>query len=75
MDESHQSKIQFDANKKEAENNRAFRISLRMRDDHFLLANIYENLVDRDFKLVELDIDIIIMDLRLIKKSLEDDDF
>jgi len=75
MKEPHQLKIQFDTNKKEAENNRAFRISLRMKENHLLMANIYENLVDRDFKLVERDINMVIMDLRLIKKSLEDDDF
>ena len=73
--ETHQLKIQFDSNKKEAENNRAFRISLRMRENHLLLASIYENLVDRDFRLVERDAKIIIMDLRLIIKSMEDDDF
>jgi len=60
---------------KESENNRAFRISLRMRENHILIANIYESLVDRDFKLAERDINVVIMDLRLIKKSLEDDDF
>lgn len=75
MKEQNQLKIQFDTNKKQAENNRGFRISLRMRENHILMANIYENLVDRDFKLVERDINIVIMDLRLIKKSIEDDDF
>jgi len=75
MKEQNQLKIQFDTNKKQAEHNRGFRISLRMRENHLLMANIYENLVDRDFKLVERDINIVIMDLRLIKKSIEDDDF
>lgn len=75
MKEQNQLKIQFDTNPKEAEYNRGFRISLRMRENHLLMANIYENLVDRDFKLVERDINIVIMDLRLIKKSIEDDDF
>lgn len=73
--ESHQLRLQFDRNKKEAENNRAFRISLRMRENHLLMADIYENLVDRDFKLAERDIRTVIMDLRLIIKSMEDDDF
>lgn len=67
--------IQFETNKKEAENNRAYRISLRMRENHLLLASVYENLVDRDFKLVERDIKVVIMDLRLILKSMEEDDF
>jgi hypothetical protein len=40
-----------------------------------LLANIYENLVDRDFKPAEKDIRDIIVDLRLILKSIEEDDF
>jgi len=73
--EEQQLKFQFDINKKEAENNRGFRISLRIRENHLLMANIYENLVDRDFRLVERDAKIIIMDLRLIIKSMEDDDF
>jgi len=70
-----QLKIEFEVGKKEAENNRAFRISLRMRENHLLLASIYENLVDRDFRLVERDAKVIIMDLRLIIKAIEDDDF
>lgn len=75
MENPHQLKIEFDADRKKAENNRAFRISLRMRENHNLMANIYENLVDRDFKSVERDARVVIMDLRLIIKSLEDDDF
>ncbi len=57
------------------ENARAERISFRINQHHLLLANIYENLVDRDFTPAEKDIRDLIIDLRLILKSLEDDDF
>jgi hypothetical protein len=62
-------------NKLNKENARAERISFRINQNHLLLANIYENLVDRDFKPAEKDIRDLIIDLRLILKSLEDDDF
>ena len=57
------------------ENARAERIAFRLNEQHLLLANIYENLVDRDFVPAERDIRNLIVDLRLILKSLEDDDF
>lgn len=57
------------------ENARAERIVFRINQHHLLLANIYENLVDRDFKPAEKDLRDLIIDLRLIIKSLEDDDF
>lgn len=57
------------------ENARAERISFRITQHHKLLANIYENLVDRDFIPAEKDIRDLIIDLRMILKSLEDDDF
>ena len=57
------------------ENARAERIAFRINDQHLLLANIYETLVDRDFVPAEKDIRNLIIDLRLILKSLEDDDF
>ena len=57
------------------ENARAERIAFRINEQHLLLANIYENLVDRDFVPAERDIRNLIVDLRLILKSLEDDDF
>ena len=57
------------------ENARAERISLRINEQHLLLANIYENLVDREFPYAERDIRNLIVDLRLILKSIEDDDF
>jgi hypothetical protein len=58
-----------------SENLRAERISFRINEHHLLLANIYENLVDRDFVPVEKDIRSLIIDLRLILKSTEEDDF
>lgn len=57
------------------ENKRAERIVFRINEQHLLLANVYENLVDRDFVQAEKDIRDIIIDLRLILKSIEDDDF
>lgn len=57
------------------EDERASRIAHRINVDHLMLANIYENLVDRDFKKVEKDIRDIMMDLRFILKSIPEDDF
>jgi len=57
------------------ENARAERIAFRLNENHLLLANIYENTVDRDFVCAEKDIRNLIIDLRLILKSMEDDDF
>ena len=57
------------------ENARAERIAFRINEHHLLLANLYETIVDRDFVPAERDIRNLIIDLRLILKSLEDDDF
>lgn len=57
------------------EDKRACRIAFRIDEDHLLLASIYENLVDRDFKLVEKDIRNLMIDLRFILKSIPKDDF
>ncbi len=57
------------------ENERAHRIAIRMRENHALLASIYENLVDREFDKAERDVRVVILDLKLIIKSIEDDDF
>lgn len=57
------------------ENARAERIAFRLNEQHLLIANIYENLVDREFVPAERDIRNLIVDLRLILKSIEDDDF
>jgi len=39
------------------------------------LADTYENLVDRDFAKVDRDVKFLIMELRCILKSIEEDDF
>jgi len=58
-----------------SENSRAERIIFIINEQHVLLANIYETLVDRDFVTAEKDIRYLITDLRLVLKSIEDDDF
>lgn len=57
------------------ENQRAERLSARINEYHSLLADTYENLVERDFKKVEVDVKFLIAELRCILKSMEDDDF
>jgi len=39
------------------------------------MASIYENVVDRDFSKAELELRELIYDLRLMLKSIEEDDF
>lgn len=57
------------------ENERASRIAHRLNEYHLLLADIYENLVDRDFKIVRRETQCLIMELRCVLKSTEEDDF
>ena len=57
------------------ENERAERIALRINGYHKLLADTYDNIVDRDFEKVQVDVKFLIMDLRCILKSIEEDDF
>ena len=57
------------------ENERARRLSLRINEYHILLADIYENLVDRDFNKVDKDVKFLIIELRCVLKSIEEDDF
>ena len=59
----------------EKENERASRIAYRLNEYHALLDDIYENLVDRDFKIVRRETQVLIMELRCILKSTEEDDF
>lgn len=59
----------------ESENDRANRIARRIDEYHSLLSNIYENLVDRDMKSVKKDAQFLIMELRYVLKSIEEDDF
>lgn len=62
-------------NNSNSENARAERIAFRINEHHIRLANIYENIVDRDFQPADKDIRSLIIELRLILKSIEDDDF
>ena len=62
-------------NQKKIESDRSYRIALRINEYHLLLNNIYENLVDRDFELVEKDAKVLIMEIKFTIKSTKDDDF
>jgi hypothetical protein len=57
------------------EDQRARRICFRINEYHFILSNIYEGLVDKDFKTAQKDTQFLIMELRFILKSIEQDDF
>ena len=57
------------------EEQRAERIYRRIEKYHIVLADIYEKLVDREFKSVQRDAQFLIMELRCILKSIEEDDF
>jgi hypothetical protein len=57
------------------EQQRAERISRRIEEYHIVLTDIYEKLVDREFKSVQKDAQFLIMELRCILKSIEEDDF
>lgn len=59
----------------EKENKRAERLAFRVSEYHSVMSNIYENLVDRNFQTVETDVKFLIMELKLILKSMPDDDF
>lgn len=59
----------------EEENKRAERLAFRVSEYHSVMSNIYENLVDRNFQTVETDVKFLIMELKLILKSMPDDDF
>jgi hypothetical protein len=63
------------AREETAEDKRAIRIAIRINQNHYLLATIYENLVDRDFVSAQKDIKMLITDIRLILKSMPEDDF
>jgi hypothetical protein len=57
------------------EEQRAERISRRIEGYHVILTDIYEKLVDREFKSIPRDAQFLIMELRCIIKSIEEDDF
>lgn len=54
---------------------RAQRILFTMNICHESLDNIYESLVDRDFDFAAEEIRNVIVELRLILKSIPEDDF
>jgi len=57
------------------ENERAERIARRVNEYHRVLTDLYEKLVDREFNSVQKDIQFLVMELRCILKSIEEDDF
>jgi hypothetical protein len=57
------------------EQQRAERIARRINEYHILITDIYEKLVDREYKSAKKDIQFLIMELRCILKSIEEDDF
>jgi hypothetical protein len=57
------------------ENERAFRIALRLNNCHISLTSIYESLVDREFDDIEKETKRITMEMKFILKSIKDDDF
>lgn len=59
----------------EEENKRAERLAFRINEYHSVMNAVYENLVDRDFESVEADVKFLIMELKLILKSIPNDDF
>lgn len=61
--------------REDSENKRAERILFIMNICHSSLDDVYEGLVDRDFELVRTEIRNIIVELKLILKSIDDDDF
>jgi hypothetical protein len=57
------------------ENDRAFRIAFTIEECHISLADIYEKLVDRDFLPAKDELINLIIELRLVIKSIDGDDF
>jgi hypothetical protein len=59
----------------DSEDKRAYRISFRLNVCHQSLTVIYESLVDREFVTAEKELRQVINELRLIIKSMPNDDF
>ena len=57
------------------EDERAFRIQYFTAECQSLITNVYENLVDRDFHYAQKDIKKTMTILRILLKSIEEDDF
>lgn len=62
-------------NQKESEQKRAERILFAVNECQSSLACVYEELVDRDFKEAEKKLRELIIELKLMLRSIEDDDF
>ena len=60
---------------KDSEELRAERIMFSINECHLSLTCVYEGLVDREFKDAEKKLKEIIMELKLMLRSIEDDDF
>ena len=60
---------------KESEDRRAERILFSINECHISLTCIYEELVDREFKEAEKRLKELVMELKLMIRSIEDDDF
>jgi hypothetical protein len=59
----------------DSEDRRAYRISFRINSCHQALTVVYETLVDREFSTSEKEIKQIISELKLMLKSIHQDDF
>ncbi len=57
------------------EDQRAERIARRIEEYHIVLTDIYEKLVDREYKSAQKDAQFLVMEIRCILKSIEQDDF
>jgi len=57
------------------ENERAERIAIRFNNYRSIMSEMYDNIVDREFDKVDTDVRFLIMELRFILKSMEEDDF
>jgi hypothetical protein len=61
--------------KNKKENDRASRIAFTIEECHTLLASLYENLVDKEFVDAKKDCITIITEIKIIFKSIDQDDF
>jgi hypothetical protein len=57
------------------ENERAFRIEFFTAECHTLITNAYEHLVDREFTTAEYNLKKAILQIKVLLKSIEEDDF
>jgi hypothetical protein len=57
------------------DNEKAYRIALRINEYHLLLADIYEHLVDMESEPAEVKAKTLMMELRFLIKSMKENDF